>query len=229
MPERWLQRHGRGTPAAISLHLLAALLVGAVAAAIITGLVAAATSVDLVRAWDYAALEALAGRRTPAWNNVALAVTALGNTLTLAVLVIWVAILLMGWGQRAAAVILALTFVGGRLLTEALKAVIGRPRPEVVDWLAHVTSLALPSAHAMSSTIVYAGLAYLSARAWSARAPRIGIWALAALTILAVSASRVYLGVHYPSDVLAGILAGAVWTAAALSALPPSDSHRSGR
>jgi undecaprenyl-diphosphatase len=229
MVDRWVQGRGGGAPAAIGLRLLAALLVGAVAAAIITGVVSSATSLEMVRAWDYAALEALAGRRTPAWNNAALAITALGNTLTLAVLVVWVAILLLGWGQRAAAGVLVVAFVGGRLLTEALKAGIGRPRPEVVDWLAHVTSLALPSAHAMSSTTVYAALAYLCARAWRARAPRIGVWALAALTILAVSASRVYLGVHYPSDVVAGILAGAAWTAAALFALPPYDSDRPSR
>jgi membrane-associated phospholipid phosphatase len=208
---------------------VAALLVGAVAASVITGLVAGATGWEVVRAWDHAALEALAARRSPTWDHAALAITALGNTLTLAVLVLWAAVLLLAWGQRATAVVLLVAFGVGRLLTEALKAVIGRPRPEVVDWLAHTTSLALPSAHAMSATIVYAGLAYLSARALRARIPRFGIWALAALTILAVSVSRVYLGVHYPSDVVAGILAGAAWTAAAFSALPPSDSHPSRR
>jgi undecaprenyl-diphosphatase len=110
---------------------------------------------------------------------------------------------------------LVLTLIAGVLggwgLSAFLKQAIARPRPDVVEHLTAVTSLSFPSGHSMMSAVIYLTLAALIARLMEKR--RLKLYALGtaiALTCL-VGASRVYLGVHWPSDVLAGWSAGAAW------------------
>jgi undecaprenyl-diphosphatase len=177
---------------------------------------------------DEAVLHAVAGRRTGTWDRVALQATALGNVATLAVLVFWVSILFWLAGRRLAVVALVTTSVGGRLLNEGLKLLFDRARPEILEWGAPVTSASFPSAHAMSGAIVYGALAYLVADAPGTgpkAARRAVVWSVAVVIVLAIATSRVLLGVHYPSDAAAGILAGTIWTAIVLATLRYGGRH----
>lgn len=212
----------------LAIHLVLAALLGALAVTILLALVAWVFHAP-VQPFDDAVLHALTHRRTEAWDQVALHVTALANTTTLAVLVFWAALFLWRARRPVAAVVLVVTAVGGRLLTELLKALFDRTRPEILEWGAHATSAAFPSAHAMSAAVVFGAMAYLLAGDSAddpVTARRALAWTAAILLTLAVAASRVYLGVHYPSDVAAGIVAGALWTTCLMTALPKGRATR---
>jgi undecaprenyl-diphosphatase len=158
-----------------------------------------------------------AARRSDLLDRVALDVTALGNTTTLAVLVVAVALVL--WPTRPrAALLLPVILAGGRLLTEAVKALVDRPRPDLVEWLTHAVAPAFPSAHAASAAMVYGTLAWLVHTSGARPGVRRATWAAVIPLVLAIGASRVYLGVHWPSDVLGGFLLGAGWAAVVLAA-----------
>jgi membrane-associated phospholipid phosphatase len=211
-----------GFGAGVGQRMALAVAVGAAAATLTLVVLAWALGGPALRL-DEAVLHALAGHRTDAWDRVALQATALGNATTLAVLVFWVSMLLWNAGRRLAVLGLVVTAVGGRLLNEGLKALFDRARPEIMEWGAPVSAASFPSAHAMSGAIVYGALAYLIARApaaGSAPTRRVVVWTVAGLIVVAIAGSRVLLGVHYPSDVLAGILAGAIWTAIVMASLP---------
>lgn len=205
---------GRALAVYVVLSLVAALITVTTLLALITWLLAGA-----VQPLDDGILHWVAGRQSLAGTKVALDVTALGNTLTLAVILACAGVFLWLDGRPLHVVVLLVGGVTGRLATELLKALFDRPRPDILEWGTHVTSAALPSAHAASATMAYGAIAYLAASRAGARTGR-ALWAAAGLLVVSVAASRVYLGVHYPTDVIAGIGVGAVWMTFALSALP---------
>jgi undecaprenyl-diphosphatase len=122
---------------------------------------------------------------------------------------------------RAALLLLAIT-LSGRLLVALQKGWTGRPRPEVQDQLVAVQSWAFPSAHAANATMVFLTLALLLPRTARGRGWAVGA---AAAIALAVGISRPMLGVHWPSDVVAGWAFGLAWTLLLfrLSGTPPTD------
>ncbi|MEQ9638437.1 MAG: phosphatase PAP2 family protein [Alphaproteobacteria bacterium] len=114
-------------------------------------------------------------------------------------------------GHRRGALLVAVSIGGGVLLSNALKSFYGRPRPDLVPHAVDVVSLSFPSGHAMLSTVTYLTLGALLVRLqprWRTKAYLLGC---ALLLTAAIGASRVFLGVHYPSDVLAGWCVGAAW------------------
>src|SRR5690606_36146757 len=119
--------------------------------------------------------------------------------------------------------ILGIAFLGAAALNLILKALYDRPRPDVVPTIVTSQSPAFPSGHALSAFAIYGTLAYLVARLEPSPRLRTATWTITALIILAVGVSRVYLGVHHPSDVLAGFaiaLPGSASPAAAARAGP---------
>jgi undecaprenyl-diphosphatase len=114
---------------------------------------------------------------------------------------------------RTAAFVFAAT-AGGIALAGLLKLAYARPRPILVPHLVDVTSTSFPSGHATDSALVYLTLAALLARSIPKRGPRIYVIGAAILMILLIGVSRVYLGVHWPSDVAAGWTLGAAWALA---------------
>jgi undecaprenyl-diphosphatase len=137
----------------------------------------------------------------------AMAVVALVMGIVLAVRRKWLA--LSGW---------IATFVGGGIIDAVLKQVIHRPRPLGAEMFLHQFSYSFPSGHAMGSTFGYGMLAYLLVTFWSERrGVRIAIIAGAFILIIAIGVSRLYLGVHYFSDVIGGYAAGALWLASCIS------------
>lgn len=151
----------------------------------------------------------------PDWFEKALAeITALGGYTILVILFATVLATLLLNGERRAALFLALTVGGGALVSSGLKALFHRPRPDLVDHLDQTFTSSFPSAHAMVSTLAYLTLATVGIRFLRRHETRVFLLAMAVLLAFAIGASRVYLGVHWPSDVLAGWLAGAAWAGA---------------
>jgi undecaprenyl-diphosphatase len=148
----------------------------------------------------------------PRWLEfAALDVTALGSATVLGLTVAAVIGYLLLQGLPRMALFVFIASMGGSILNTFLKTLFARPRPAVVPHLREVMSLSFPSGHAMTSAAVYLTLGVLLMRVSSRRVTRWYCMGVAALATVLVGASRVYLGVHYPTDVLAGWMIGLSW------------------
>jgi undecaprenyl-diphosphatase len=143
----------------------------------------------------------------------------LGSGLVLVVVVLVGSAFLWLTRHHHSAYLLLASFFGAWVLNNMLKDVFERPRPPVVTHLASVATSSFPSGHAMSSMAAYGAIALLVTRLQTSRPARAATWTLAALLIAVIGASRIYLGVHYPSDVLGGYAAGLTWVAFAASGM----------
>jgi undecaprenyl-diphosphatase len=148
----------------------------------------------------------------PWWLKAgALDLTALGSPTVLGLVVLAVlGYLVIHRLYRTGAFVLAAS-TGGWVLNWALKRAFDRPRPELVPHLRDVMSSSFPSGHAMLSAAVYLTLGALLMRLAKGRLAKFYCIALAMLATLLVGSTRVFLGVHYPTDVLAGWLIGMLW------------------
>lgn len=155
----------------------------------------------------------------PDWLlSVARDVTALGGT----PLLTFLTLLFTGYFAvkkewRTIAVLLV-AVIGETILSGLLKDMFGRPRPDIVPHLIEVSSKSFPSGHATSAAAIYLTLAALLARDIKERAVRNFVYFGAVSLAALVGASRVYLGVHYPTDVIGGLSFGAAWAATVLIA-----------
>ena len=170
------------------------------------------------RGFDHAVLRALGGPEDPAgptgpgWLAAAARdFTALGSTAVLIFVVAAGAGYLAMRGRRAEAVLLVGAVGGGTLLSSMLKHGFDRPRPGFGSPLVEVYTASFPSGHAMLSAVTYLTLGALVMRGEARSWVKSYVLALAILTTLLVGASRIYLGVHWPTDVLAGWSVGAAW------------------
>lgn len=148
----------------------------------------------------------------PSWIEfLARDITALGGTAVLVLLTLAALGFLLLKRRWGAAVFLTLSMVGGTLLSNALKSMFDRPRPDLVPHAVEVTSASFPSGHAMLSAVAYLTLGALIAEVLPERRFRIYLLLWAVFLTLLVGTTRVYLGVHWPTDVLAGWCIGAAW------------------
>ena len=116
-------------------------------------------------------------------------------------------------GKRRTALLLIGAIASGELVSNGLKAVFDRPRPDLVAHYSIVYTSSFPSGHSMIAAIAYLTAGALIARAEPKRRVKAFVLSLAVLLTVLTGVSRVYLGVHWPSDVVAGWLAGAGWAA----------------
>ena len=137
--------------------------------------------------------------------------TALGGITLLTLLTLAVLAFLILRGQRASALFLAIAIVGGQVLSHLMKFSFARPRPELVPHIVEVSSASFPSGHSMMSAVTYLTLAVMLARTERRIRIRVFYIVVAAILTMLVGLSRVYLGVHWPSDVLGGWSLGAAW------------------
>ena len=133
-----------------------------------------------------------------------------GRTMLVSVVVFAIGYLALE-GKYGAIWIVTAAAAGGGILETVLKRLFDRGRPSVVPHLVAVTSPSFPSGHSMLGAIMYLTFGALLARFSTRRRTRIYLLTVAVLTTVVVGVSRVYLGVHYPSDVLAGWCAGLIW------------------
>jgi len=146
---------------------------------------------------------------SPGMTRTMNAISLLGyNVLIVEMVIAFVVFAKLRW--RRAAVWLAVAMTGALLLDLALKYAYHRPRPTAFFGVAP-SSYSFPSGHALCSLCFYGVLAGLLSARIKSTAWRVAVWTAAAVLIVAIGLSRIYLGVHYPSDVLAGYLAATVW------------------
>jgi len=217
-----LLRTGAGRARDLRVALGAALIAGALVAA--AGTWAFAELAEHVREgatqpFDEAVLRRLDAIHAPWLDEVMLEVTALGNGTVVLALALVSATFLWLNRHRYSAALLGGATAGALLLNILLKSYFDRPRPQVVSWGTHVSTSSFPSGHATSAIVVYATIAYLVARLQQRRLSRIVTLTLAGIVILAIAASRLVLGVHYPSDVAAGLVIGLAWAAFCMALL----------
>ena len=148
----------------------------------------------------------------PVWlEEVVRDFTALGGFAVLTLLTLAVCGYLLLDGKKHLALLLLAAVAGGLLGSHLLKAGFERPRPDVVPHRVVVSSASFPSGHSMQAAATYLTLGALLARVQKRRRLKVFSLALAAFLTLLVGFSRLYLGVHWPTDVLAGWTAGGVW------------------
>jgi undecaprenyl-diphosphatase len=156
--------------------------------------------------------------RQPAVTVLLGTATNIGGTAGLATLVSVVAALLLARHQRASAIFVVVTAGAGALLNLGLKLIFARARPDLASAIAEARWYSFPSGHAMSSFITFGALAYLVLRQpwpWVARSAGLSV---AMTMVVLVGLSRVYLGVHWASDIAGGWSAGTVWLISAVAA-----------
>jgi undecaprenyl-diphosphatase len=161
---------------------------------------------------DLDAVRDLAAERTATLTDLARIITWAGSALVLVPLALICCVALARAGLQREALAVALGLGGAMLLSYLTKQLVSRPRPPV-EHLQRVTGASFPSGHATQASAFWFALVLVLPAAGASRA---AIWlaaAFALVIVLAVAASRVYLGVHYPADVVAGILLGTSWTA----------------
>jgi undecaprenyl-diphosphatase len=148
----------------------------------------------------------------PAWLAEAMRdLTSLGSTLVLGIILLSVLGYLLMAGKRRAMLLVLVSVLGGQVLSTLLKMAFERPRPDLVPNAPQVFTASFPSAHAMLSAVTYLTLGALLMRLEIRRSLKAYVLSLAVVLTVVVGASRVYLGVHWPTDVLAGWCVGTAW------------------
>jgi membrane protein DedA with SNARE-associated domain/membrane-associated phospholipid phosphatase len=213
---RWLLR--RLTPGQyLGLHLTIGLLAAAGGLWLFGGLAEDLLTGDPIVRFDRALDAYLHARATPPLTTFFLIITAFGSIEPLVLLGVVMAAFL-AWGRRWVFLGSWLAAVAGSaVLNHLLKGLFARPRPHFEHPLLVETSYSFPSGHAMESFVVYGMLAYFAVLALRTWESRVGVVCGAALLVVLIGFSRMYLGVHYLSDVLAGYAAGAVWLSALIT------------
>jgi undecaprenyl-diphosphatase len=170
------------------------------------------------RAFDESVLLAFRDRNNPsspigpAWLQIMFRdITPLGGYAVVVLISLAVIGYLIIGGKRAAALWVLVSVGGGAVLSNLLKLAIERPRPDLVARLVEVNTTSFPSGHATLAAVTYLTLGALLSRVEARRRAKIYVLTVAvALTVL-IGVSRIYLGVHWPTDVLAGWCVGAAW------------------
>ena len=175
--------------------------------------------------FDDAVMHWMAAHQVKGVQTAMLEITSLG-TGTVVGMIVFIAGMFLWLNQhKHSAILLVAATLGGMVLDNLLKIGFNRPRPKIFEWGTYAVSSSFPSGHAMSSVIVYGTVAYLAARLQRNVASRILTMAFAAFMIVAICASRLYLGVHYPSDVLAGVVIGLAWAAFCMAVLEAAQLY----
>lgn len=147
----------------------------------------------------------------PSWlPEAARDITALGSFSVLTILVVGVVAFLALVGKRGTAIFLTVSVLGGTTVSTVLKALFDRPRPELTG-VAKVFTASFPSGHATISAVVYLTLGAILAEISVSRKLTTFFYSAAAFLTVLVGLSRIYLGVHFPTDVVAGWSIGSAW------------------
>jgi undecaprenyl-diphosphatase len=215
---RFIRRHANNVYATFGIFVLAGVAIAVLGTWAFAELAQHVTSGG-TQAFDDAVLRWIGPHRDATLDALMLEITSLG-TASVVTMVVGVAALFLWLNQhKHSAILLFVSTFGGVILNNLLKLGFSRPRPEIIPWGAKATFYSFPSGHAMSATVVYSTVAYLAARLQRTQAARVSIMFVAALIIFIICGSRVYLGVHYPSDVVAGVIVGLAWASFCMATL----------
>lgn len=222
---RWLGTHELGAVLSLSVLALGTWVFAEVASEVLEGETQSVDRMLLVAMRNPANL---ADPRGPAWlEEIGRDLTALGGVAVLSLLTVGVVGHLLLARKPRAAVFVTASMLGAVALSLALKQLFGRPRPDLVAHWSHVSTSSFPSGHSMLSAAGYLTLGALLARLQTNLLLKAYVLLWALFLSFLVGVSRVYVGVHWPTDVLAGWAAGTAW--AALCWLTARRLQRRGR
>jgi membrane-associated phospholipid phosphatase len=210
----------------LGLHLTIGLAISISALWVFTSLTQAILKRSLLTQFDVSLLQWLHARNTNVGLDVFFAISAFGSPLALILVGLLIAVvlarrrlwfLLSGW---------LAALLGAGVLDKVLKQAVGRPRPTYA-YAVHTYGFGFPSGHAMASLIAYGMATYLVLTLWIERPLAQKALVLTAVgLVLSIGLSRLYLGVHYFTDELAGYAAGAFWLSACITGLEISRRRR---
>jgi membrane-associated phospholipid phosphatase len=204
----------------LGLHVTVSFVVCALAVWIFAALVDAVLENDSIVNFDVIAAAWIHERVTMFGLRVFQVITDIGSPIVVLLLAVAMAIWCWQRRERVLAIGIVTICAGAALLDRVLKAVIHRDRPEFGNPFLHGHSYSFPSGHAFGSVVAYGLLAYLFITFYRpARNARRLIQGIFATLILAIGISRIYLGVHYPSDVIGGFAAGIAWLSICLTGI----------
>jgi undecaprenyl-diphosphatase len=149
--------------------------------------------------------------RSPRLTGAMVDITALGSPTLVTIFTLVTLAILIVLRDRRGALLLAIASVGAWILSASMKGLIGRARPTEVQHLVEVSGSSYPSGHSLAAAALYLTMALVAARHMRTTASKAVLVAGAFFLIAMVAVSRVYLGVHYPSDVLSGVSLGTAW------------------
>ncbi len=161
--------------------------------------------------FDKAVISTVRSFSSETMDAVMVFITELGSSFTLGtLLLVGMILLFLKRKDKLASLFFFLVVAGGGLVNSLLKNLFERERPNV-NRLIEIDGFSFPSGHSMGSMLFYGFLVYLLFRSQQSMQRKIGLGILICIIILLIGISRIYLGVHYPSDVLAGFIAGFIW------------------
>ena len=164
-----------------------------------------------VSGMDSAILLAVAKKRTPWLTITAVDVTALGSITLVVLFSVFTLVVLLVLRDRMGALQLFTASVGAGILTLVAKNLIERTRPAEAQQLIVVSGFSYPSGHSVSTSALYLTIAIIAGRYVQHTGARAAIFVAVSAVLIMIGASRVYLGVHYPTDIVSGISLGAAW------------------
>jgi undecaprenyl-diphosphatase len=169
--------------------------------------------------FDVAVLRFMEANKTELLDRLALEITFMGTGLIVMTIVLVSGMFLWLTKHKHSALLLMVSAAGAILVNGLLKAGFDRPRPQLFEWGQHTVSSSFPSGHAMSAAAVYMTVAYLAARLQRRHISRVLTLLAATIVVVLIAVSRLYLGVHYPTDVAAGVVIGIAWAALCMAML----------
>lgn len=152
-----------------------------------------------------------AGLRTPILNQVMTDLTALGSISVILTLFIVFVVTLSMFKDFKGIGFISIVLLGAGLWPTALKLLFKRDRPMESEWLTQVVDFSFPSGHSFGASATYIGFAYYASLYAKTKTQEVSFFFLGASLALFVGISRIYLGVHFPTDVLAGLAGGVAW------------------
>jgi len=222
---RLVARFARGEY--LSLHLIIGFLASVIALFLFGMITDDVVHNEPITAIDHALAAWMRSHATPLGDQIAIAISFIGGASAMTPIAIIGAFV---FAYRRAWIMLSgwiAAFAGGGVLDWLLKQIIRRPRPAGADLFIHDASFSFPSGHAMGSLIGFAMLAYALITFWPpAHRHRSLVVVAAVILVLLVGSSRIYLGVHYLSDVVAGFAAGIVWTTACVTGIEVASGRK---
>jgi undecaprenyl-diphosphatase len=227
-PRAWAFVRARFTPGEfLGLHLTIGMLLSLGALWLFGGITEDVLHHDPLTQFDVALANWFHAHATSLGYRFFSVISLLGSPLVMGVIALLGAAVLVA---RRRWIVLAgwlAAFAGGGVLDTALKLIIRRPRPEYAAAFLHGQSFSFPSGHAMGSLVGYGMLAYLLIVFWAERRSiRVAVVIAATVLVVGIGFSRLYLGVHYFSDVVAGYAAGVVWLWACISGVEIARRRR---
>jgi undecaprenyl-diphosphatase len=209
-------RWRRSAPRVAELLITSGALLG-VLAAIVLGLADGAVEGNGLASIDPPVWQWMIDHRTPALTSLAIAVTTIGSTVSMTIIALATIGYLLIKRRRGDAALVAVVAAGAGLLVRFGKATVGRQRPPVEFRLVTETNESFPSGHALASAAILGVVVVVLLPSISSTAWRVILLAAAGLFLLGIGLSRLYLGVHWATDVIGGWITGFAWLALCLT------------